>query len=154
MAALRRAAPDDIAFILATERRPGYDALVGRFEEDVHRANLGDDNWMYFIGLDDAGAPQGFAILQDVNADPDSRFLRRIAVADAGRGFGRPFLAALIDWVFANTAATRFRLHVRTTNTRAQHVYRSLGFVANDEAREADEGSLVLLKRDWRRDPG
>ena len=48
-------------FIMATERLPGYDVLVGCFEEDVHRTNLADDNWLYFIGLDASGTPQGFA---------------------------------------------------------------------------------------------
>ena len=42
-------------FIMATERLPGYDVLVGCFEEDVHRTNLADDNWLYFIGLDASG---------------------------------------------------------------------------------------------------
>ena len=50
---------------MATERLPGYDVLVGCYEEDVHRANLADDNWLYFIGLDASGTPQGFGVLQN-----------------------------------------------------------------------------------------
>jgi hypothetical protein len=50
---------------MATERLPGYDVLVGCYEEDVHRANLADDNWLYFIGLDASGTPQGFAVLPE-----------------------------------------------------------------------------------------
>jgi diamine N-acetyltransferase len=149
---LRPATEADIPFIMETERRPGYDALVGRFEEDVHRANLASGDWMYFIGLDDAGERRGFAILQDVNADPKSRFLRRIAVMDAGAGHGRALLAALIDWVFAQTAAQRFYLHVRNENHRARHVYRSLGFV--DEGPESDDEptstTMGLLRSNWR----
>ena len=137
MVALRRATSADIAFIMATERVPGYDKLVGRFDEGVHRANLADDNWLYFIGLDDAGAPQGFAILQDRNKPGGNEFLRRIAVINAGGGFGKPFLAALIDWVFTETQAQRFYLHVRNQNHRARHVYASLGFM--DEGPESDE---------------
>ena len=110
MVTLRPAVPADIPFILATERQPGYDAHVGRFEEDVHRANLADDNWLYFIGLNDAGEPQGFAILQDRSDGDGSEYLRRIAVANAGGGFGRPFLAALIDWVFTNSDNAHLRV--------------------------------------------
>ena len=137
MVALRRATTADIAFIMATERRPGYDKLVGRFEEEVHRANLADDNWLYFIGLDDASERQGFAILQDRNKPDGNEYLRRIAVTKAGGGFGKPFLSALIDWVFTQTQAQRFYLHVRNENLRARHVYKSLGFV--DEGPESDE---------------
>jgi diamine N-acetyltransferase len=134
---LRPATSDDIPFIMAAERMPGYDKLVGRFDEDVHRANLTDDNWLYFIGLDDSGTAQGFAILQDRNKPDGNEFLRRIAVTQAGGGFGRPFLAALIDWVFTQTEAQRFYLHVRNENARARHVYASLGFI--DEGPESDE---------------
>lgn len=152
MVALRRATPADVPFIFATERLPGYDVHVGRFEEDVHRANLADDNWLYFIGLDDEGAPQGFAILQDRGKRDGNEFLRRIAVTKAGGGFGKPFLAALIDWVFTNTEAGRFYLHVRNSNTRARHVYHVLGFI--DEGPESDEEptstTMGLLRTSWR----
>lgn len=150
MITLRRAAPDDILFILATERRPGYEAFVGRFEEDVHRANLADDNWLYFIGLDDRGTPQGFAILQDRKDGDGSEFLRRIAVTNAGGGFGKPFLSALTDWVFAHTDNTRFHLHVRNGNNRARQVYASLGFtVVGPEEGDHTSTTMALSKADW-----
>lgn len=152
MVALRRATQADIAFIMAAERLPGYDKLVGRFDEDVHRANLADDNWLYFIGLDDAGARQGFAILQD-RAKPDgAEFLRRIAVTNAGGGFGKPFLAAIIDWVFTQTDSQRFYLHVRNANARARHVYTTLGFVSEgpESDEEPDSTTMALLKSQWR----
>jgi diamine N-acetyltransferase len=147
---LRLATPDDIAFILAAERRPGYEEFVGRFEEDQHRANLADDNWLYLVGLDDSGTPQGFAILQDRNDGDGSEFLRRIAVTNAGGGFGRPFLAALIDWVFAHTENTSFHLHVRNTNDRARHVYASLGFcVVGPEDGDPTSTTMELTTADW-----
>ncbi len=149
---MRVATPDDVPFILATERGEGYEALVGRFEEAEHRANLADDNWLYFIGLDDAGTDQGFAILQDRNSGDGSEFLRRIAVVHAGQGFGRPFLSALIDWAFANGNVARVRLHVHKTNLRARHVYTSLGFVevAQEPGGDARSVSMSLAKPDWR----
>ena len=152
MVALRRAKPADIAFIMATERLPGYDKMVSRFDEDVHRANLADDNWLYFIGLDDKGVPQGFAILQDRSKPDGNEFLRRIAVVNAGGGFGKPFLSAIVDWVFTQTQAQRFYLHVRNANTRASHVYTSLGFVSEgpESDEEPDSTTMALLKSCWR----
>ena len=128
MVSLRRATAADISFIMATERLPGYDVLVGCWEEDVHRANLADDNWLYFIGLDASGTPQGFAVLQNRHDGDGSEFLRRVAVANAGRGFGKPFLSALIDWIFTHSDNARCHLHVRSSNDRARYVYSALGF--------------------------
>ena len=152
MVALRRATTADIAFIMTTERLPSYDKLVGRFDEDVHRANLADDTWLYFIGLDDAGAAQGFAILQDRGKPDGNEFLRRIAVTKAGGGFGKPFLSEIVDWVFTETDAQRFYLHVRNDNSRARHVYASLGFVSEgpESDEEPDSTTMALLKSRWR----
>src|ERR1041384_7973214 len=127
MVSLRRATEDDIPFIMATERLPGYDVLVRCFEEDVHRANLADDNWLYLIALDASGARQGFAVLQNRHDGDGSEFLRRFAVANAGHGFGKPFLCALIDWIFTHSDNARCHLHVRSSNGRARHVYGGLG---------------------------
>jgi RimJ/RimL family protein N-acetyltransferase len=149
--ALRFATTADIPFIMATERRPGYDAHVGRFEEEVHRANLADDSWLYFIGLDNEGIARGFAILQNRNDGDGSEYLRRIAVTDAGAGFGRPFLSALIEWVFTRSDNTRFHLHVRNSNVRARHVYRTLGFVEEGPESESERESttMALTKAAW-----
>ena len=141
---LRFAIPADIAFIMATERGPGYELLVGRFEEDVHRANLDDDSWLYFIGLDETSERRGFAILQDRDRRDGNCFLRRIAVVGAGKGFGKPFLTALIDWVFANTADTRFWLSVRDRNDRARHVYAALGMIVEGPESAQEPNSLVM----------
>ncbi|HEY0105195.1 MAG TPA: GNAT family N-acetyltransferase [Rhizomicrobium sp.] len=148
--ALRFATQDGIPFILATERGPGYASLVGRFEEDEHRAHMADDDWLYLIGMDAGGDPRGFALLQHRRRRDGSQFLRRIAVVEAGKGFGRPFLSAVIDWVFADTDADRVRLHVRKINVRARHVYTSLGFVEDPDAEpEPDSGAMVLRRADW-----
>jgi diamine N-acetyltransferase len=150
MVSLRRATTDDISFIMATERLAGYDVLVGRDEEHVHRANLANDNWLYFIGLDASGAPQGFAVLQNRHDGDGSEFLRRIAVANAGRGFGKPFLSALIDWIFTHSDNERCHLNVRSSNVRARHVYSTLGFEDVGQ-RKGVPGSrtMVLTKAAW-----
>ena len=52
-----------IPFVMACERRPGYDSLVGRWDEARHGAALRDGRHAYFIGRV-AGEPMGFAILR------------------------------------------------------------------------------------------
>jgi diamine N-acetyltransferase len=150
MVSLRRATADDISFIMATERLPGYDVLVGCYEEDVHRANLADDNWLYVIGLDATGMPRGFAVLQNRHDGDGSEFLRRFAVTNAGGGFGKPFLSALIDWIFMHSDNERIHLHVRSSNGRARHVYSALGFEdVGPEEGVPNSRTMVLTKAAW-----
>src|ERR1044072_69160 len=121
MVSLRRATADDISFIMATDRVPGYDGLGGCFGEGAHRP---------------AGA--------------GTESLRRFAGANAGRGFGKPFLAALIDWIFTHSENARCHLHVRSGNDRARHVYTALGF-EDVGPEDGDHGSrtMVLTKAAW-----
>ena len=65
--------------------------------------------------------------------------------------------------MFAETACHRFLLEVFTDNTRARHVYRSLGFTEEGLLREAvkrpdgsrvDQVLMSLLRPEWRRAAG
>jgi RimJ/RimL family protein N-acetyltransferase len=154
---LRGAGPDDIAFIIACERRPGYEPLVGRWTEERHRAAMADPAFRYFIA-DDEAASRGFAIVQTDVFHAQSLYLKRIAVHDAGQGHGKAILRLLNGWVFANTDTHRFWLEVVEDNPRARRVYESLGFVVEGIAREVHaqpdgrRGSFVqmsLIKPDW-----
>ena len=125
--------------------------LVGSYEEDVHRANLADDNWLYFIGLDASGTPQGFAVLRNRHDGDGSEFLRRVAVANAGRGFGKPFLSVLLDWIFTHSDNTRCHLHVRSSNARARHIYSAFGFEdVGPEEGVPGSRTMALTKAAWR----
>jgi hypothetical protein len=41
----------DIAFAMGTERLPGYDAVVGRWDEQRHRAAMADGRHAYFLAI-------------------------------------------------------------------------------------------------------
>ena len=161
---VRRATDADIAFIMASERLPAYERMVGRWSEERHRASLASPDFAYLIGLDGEGRAAGFAILRDLQNPADNIGLQRIVAAEAASGFGRPFLAAVCDWVFAETACNRLCLEVFTDNARARHVYRSLGFVEEGLLREvakrrdgtrADQILMSVLRREWAdRSPG
>jgi RimJ/RimL family protein N-acetyltransferase len=151
------AAPDDIAAIMAIERRPGYDRLVGRWEADKHRAEMADPSVRYFA-LREAGALAGFAIVLGLD-DPNRRaHLKRIAVAAPGKGAGARLLRGVIDRVFAETETNRLDLDVFEGNARAKRAYESAGFAAEGLMREHHrlaDGSfqsvwlMSILRRDW-----
>ena len=48
-ATVRRGRVEDIAFVMTTERRPGYDLMVGRWSEAAHRAALANPAYAYLI---------------------------------------------------------------------------------------------------------
>lgn len=154
---LRDAIVDDIAFIMACERRPGYAPFVGRWPEETHRANLADKDFRYRLACE-GDVPRGFAILHRTALRPQNMFLKRTAMHDAERGHGRAVLTALCDWVFDETDTHRLWLEVVDHNARARHLYESLGFVAEGTVRESYANAdgtwryhvqMSLLKPDW-----
>ena len=130
---LRRARPTDIPFIMATDRKPGFEKMVGRWNEEEHQAAIGNSKYAYLIGA--AGNKSvAFAILRDLDDAHGNVCLQRIAVVTPGQGLGSVFLRAVIVWVFTQTSAHRLWLDVLVDNARARHVYASHGF--------ADEGTM------------
>jgi RimJ/RimL family protein N-acetyltransferase len=153
---LSRAGEADIPDIMATERGPGFEALVGRWDEPRHRAALADGRHAYFIART-ADAPIGFAILRDWASPERVTLLKRIAVVSPGHGHGRALLAALVARVFTETDAHRLWLGVFPDNARARHAYEAVGFRAEGIARGSaffggvhrDELVMAILRPDW-----
>jgi RimJ/RimL family protein N-acetyltransferase len=153
---ITRATEADLPFVMATERREGYGALVGRWEESRHRAALRDGRHAYVIGH--AGAdPIGFAILRDWASEERVTLIKRIAVRDPGQGWGRRFLARVVEAAFHETPAHRLWLGVFPENLRARRAYEAAGFVAEGVARGSaffggihrDELIMAILRPDW-----
>ena len=67
---LRVANLSDLPFIMATERMPEFDRMVGRWAEDEHRAALARTNHAYLLGINAAGRPGAFSIIRDNKAEP------------------------------------------------------------------------------------
>jgi RimJ/RimL family protein N-acetyltransferase len=121
----------DIPEIMRLERRPGYEAFVGRWEADEHAAEMRSPDARY-LGLREGNGLAGFVILQEFR-EP-TILLRRIAVAEAGRGVGGRLLRSLMDWVFDETLAEGLRLDVLPANARARRAYSREGFTEYGEA--------------------
>jgi RimJ/RimL family protein N-acetyltransferase len=154
--AFGRIAPEDVPALMAIERLPGYDTLVGRWEAAKHEAELAHPGTRYFA-LRAGGRLAGFAIVH--LDDPDRRaHLKRIAVAEPGRGDGGRLLRGLIDQLFTETETNRLDLDVFEDNHRAMRAYVKAGFTAEGLLREYHrmaDGSfrgiwlMSLLRREW-----
>ncbi|HYN45898.1 MAG TPA: GNAT family N-acetyltransferase [Allosphingosinicella sp.] len=155
---VERASPDDIPALMAIERLPGYDDLVGRWEQGKHLAEMASPSNLYFA-LREGETLAGFAIVLGLD-DPNNRaHLKRIAVAEPGRGAGAALLAGLVDRVFTDSGTNRLDLDVFAGNARAKRAYEKAGFTAEGLLREhhrADDGGyrdawlMSILRREWR----
>jgi RimJ/RimL family protein N-acetyltransferase len=153
---LVRGTADDIAFVMAAERSPGYDELVGRWSEAQHRAALADGRHAYFIARL-RSQDIGFAIVRDWTSPERVACIKRIAVSTPGQGHGKMFLASLVELIFRETDAHRIWLGVFPENDLARRVYEAVGFKAEGLARGSaffggvyrDELVMALLRPEW-----
>jgi ribosomal protein S18 acetylase RimI-like enzyme len=153
----------DIPFIMATERGPGFDRMVGRWSEGEHAGALRAPGHAYFLGLDAAGERTAFAIIRDLDDPHGNVCLKRIAVATPGQGVGSRFLGSVVRWVFTETGAHRLWLEVLADNARARHVYGLHGFAeegrlhaafALPDGNRIDLVVMSLQRPDWLRRAG
>ena len=147
----------DIPAIMAIERTPGFEAHVGRWSHEQHAAEMAKDSVRYFVIRGD-GVAKGFAILQQIG-EPDLRVhLKRIAVADAGQGYGTRLLNDLLEWLYTETRTNRVDLDLFVDNERARRTYEKAGFIVEGHMRDyhrsvdgriCDALIMSILRRDW-----
>ena len=152
------AAENDIAWIMALERRPENSAFVSVNDGAEHQAFMAAPDSATLIFADSGGQPLGFAMLRGLTSPAGALELMRIVVAEPGRGIGGRFLRALIEHAFRELNAKRLWLDVFDDNARGRAAYRREGFVEEGLLRESalktngEIGSLVvmsILRREW-----
>jgi ribosomal protein S18 acetylase RimI-like enzyme len=139
---IRIATPADAEAIAAAEeetrRTPGL--LVGHPGEvpvAAYRAKIAklETDGRYIVAEED-GAPIGHAFLDPMPMRGNAHVFTLTIVVHPGhveRGIGRALLGDLLDWAQCDPRVGKVELNVRAGNRRAQHLYRSFGFV--EEAR-------------------
>jgi RimJ/RimL family protein N-acetyltransferase len=153
---LVRGTEEDIPFIMATERLPGNEELVGRWSDARHRSALADGRHAYFIGRVESELA-GFVIVRDWGSPEHVVHVKRLIVCHPGRGVGRALLAKLVERIFRETDAHRIWLGVFPSNARARRAYEAVGFQSEGIARGSaffgglhrDELVMSLLRPDW-----
>jgi RimJ/RimL family protein N-acetyltransferase len=147
-------------FCHATERLPGYEQLVGRWNDGQHRAALADGRHAYFIARVKS-EPAGFAIVRDWASPERVSHIKRLAVVRPGFGHGKALLAKLVELIFRDTDAHRIWLGVFPDNARARRAYEAVGFRVEGLARGSaffggvnrDELVMALLRPEWSASP-
>lgn len=153
---IARADPADIGFVMATERREGYENILGRSDEAWHRAALAEKRYAYFLARD-GDERIGFAILRDWDAPEQVTHIKRIAMVEPSLGHGKAFLNLILDSVFRETRAYRLSLGLFPENQRARRAYEGVGFKVEGISRGSayfrgvnrDELVMAILRPDW-----
>ena len=149
----------DIPAIMAIERMPGFEDVVGRWTSEQHAAELAKDSTRYFV-LRDGNEIAAFAIFQQIG-EPDRRVhLKRIVAKDTGQGAGPRLLSRALDWLYTETETNRVDLDLFVENERAQRTYEKLGFLVEGRLRDyhrsvdgriRDALIMSILRKDWAR---
>ena len=137
---VRPAAAADLAWIMPVEKRFHEEGFIGLDTVEGHLARMAEADSAYFL-FEEYGASVAYAIFRGRQSPHRSIELKRVAVADPGRGLGRPVVRTLIDIAFTEFGAHRLWLDVFLENERARRLYRSLGFVEEGIQREAIQRS-------------
>ena len=150
---LRPTMLSDLPFVISVEQDPANRPFITPWELIQHQGAVRFPDFRHFIvesGPDFEAS--GFVILQGCRNPHQSIELKRLVLLPAvqGAGLGRACVRLLSQMAFRDLRAHRFWCDVKSLNLRAQHLYRSEGFVEEGRLRESvktAEGydSLIVL---------
>lgn len=148
---LCRSEEKDLDFVLKTEQHPDNNPFVGQWTREEHQDTFSKDDLLHLMitSVKD-GKPVGYIIIAGLKNRNRSIELRRIVIAEKGKGYGRETLRLVKKLAFETLKAHRLWLDVREHNTRARTLYRSEGFTEEGVLREcilykASYESLVVM---------
>lgn len=137
---LRPTLLDDLDYVLTLERAPENLPYITPWDRTQHDAAVRFPDFRHFIieaGDEWSASPAvGFVILQGCRSPHKNLELKRIVIEKKGLGLGRACVNLLMRMAFDDFGAHRFWLDVKSNNTRAQHIYESVGFKREGMLRE------------------
>ena len=154
---LRPTTETDLPFVIETEHEAAKKGVVTAQTLKDHEEYLKNRDVRHLI-IENEKRAVGYAILAGVEDKNESIELRRIVVAESGKGYGRRALREIKRRAFENFGAHRLWLDVVDSNVRARGLYESEGFTVEGVWREcfkSENGreSLVfmsLLRREYK----
>jgi diamine N-acetyltransferase len=132
---LRPTRPGDLGYVVAAESDAENAPYLDPSSCAEHQAFVDDRRQRHLIA-EVEGRAVGFVLLR---LHPEDRAveLRRLAVTEKGRGFGRQALRAVMRAAFEDHGAHRLWLDLKPHNERARALYRSEGFTEEGVLRDA-----------------
>lgn len=137
MIQLRPTQETDLDFVLAVESADDNRPYIGQWSREQHHAVLTDpDHRCYIVERSPDQTRVGYVIFQGLTDPNRTVQIRRIAITDKGKGYGRQTLQQAKQLAFQTFNTHRLWLDVKTYNPRAQHLYQSEGFVVEGTLRD------------------
>jgi len=146
---IRPTTQDDLIYVCSAENAEENRRYVSQQTPNEHQTMFANPDIRHLI-VEHQGNKVGYMIMAGFTKSSRSIELRRLVVVKKGKGFGRAALKLAKLLAFEQSGAHRLWLDVVDYNSRAQHLYRSEGFVQEGVLRECDyfEGkynSLVIM---------
>lgn len=135
---LRPTMSSDIEYVLTLENDPENLPFITPWERTQHEAAIRFPDFRHFIIEGGAGLDAvGFVILIGCRSQNQSLELKRMVVQSKGAGYGRAALRVAKKVAFDDLRAHRLWLDLKASNSRAQALYDSEGFVTEGRLRDA-----------------
>jgi RimJ/RimL family protein N-acetyltransferase len=131
-----KAAEEDIPYVMEQERGLDNRDFVFQYSFEQHKKLLSSKSAMLLIIKDKISKDKIGFIIYELNRDSDSFELRRIVIDPKGQGAGKEIIKGLINYAFTNLGINRLWLDVFSDNTRAIHLYKTLGMTHEGTLRQ------------------
>ena len=147
---LQKTKPEDIPVVMEMENHADNRDFVTQNSPERHLAIIAGSDEEHLKVMDENNKIIGYVILVGLENPNKIIELRRLVIAEKGKGFGRETLQLIKKYCFEQLKCHRLFLDVVEDNLRAQHLYRSEGFVLEGLMREAHKAekeykNLLLL---------
>ena len=127
---IRKACIADSEFMSSVEQDSDNSPWVANWPLGWRIAKLGDEDFLQVIIELKDGTPIGFIIFRDMLNKREAVELKRIAIIDKGKGYGKETLYLAQKMAFEIFNTNRLYLHTKEANIRAQSIYKATGFKA------------------------
>lgn len=137
MISLQKTTAVDLPVVMAMENHADNRDFVTQNSLERHLAIIDGADEEHLKVMDIDGKMIGYVILVGLENPNKIIELRRLVIAEKGKGYGRETLQRIKQYCFQQLNCHRLFLDVIEDNLRAQHLYRSEGFVQEGLMREA-----------------
>jgi [ribosomal protein S5]-alanine N-acetyltransferase len=126
---LEEAREDELGIVVELENAPGIREYIWNSTEEEHRQHLkAHDKLLLLFKTKTEEKIVGYClIVLDFNSDIFE--LKRIAMTERGKGYGKEAILAIREYAFENLNANRFWLDVYPDNQVAINLYEKIGLV-------------------------
>ncbi|MDQ0092020.1 RimJ/RimL family protein N-acetyltransferase [Paenibacillus anaericanus] len=126
----------DLTFVLNAETDSENTPFIGQWTVEQHLESLTNEDIHHLIIENKNGDKVGYVILTGLLDSNKVICIKRITIQMKNKGYGKESLKLIINWIFEETEAHRLWLDVKEFNTRARHVYESVGFIFEGTLRD------------------